>query len=230
MPIRINLLAEAHAAEELRRKDPVKRGIYGGVFIVSCVLIWALTLQLKIIAARHELGTLETQWKAIYKDYQVAVDKRRRSLEVEGKLAALQALNTNRFLWGSALNAFQQTLNGVDEVQVIRFKTEQGYHFQEEIKPRTNSTSIIPGKPASATEKVTITVEALDFSAPAGNHVNRYKESIASVDYFQRNLQRTNGVLLTTLSPPQTAPTRPNPFVNFTLQCYFPEKTRGGGF
>jgi len=144
MPIRINLLAEAHAAEEMRRKDPVKRGIYAGSFIVACVLVWALTLQLKIISTKHELRTLETQWKAIYKDYQVAVDKRRRSLEVEQKLAALQALNTNRFLWGNVLNAFQQTLNGVDDVQVVRFKTEQAYHLQEEIKARTNSTSVIP--------------------------------------------------------------------------------------
>lgn len=226
MPIRINLLAEAHAAEEMRRRDPVKRGIYAAVFVVSCVLIWALTLQLKMVAARHELGALETQWKSIYKDYQVAVDKRRRSLEVEQKLGALQALNTNRFLWGNVLNAFQQTLNGVDDVQVVRLKTEQIYHLQEEIKPRTNSNSIIPGKPASSTEKTTITLEALDFSVPAGNQVNRYKEAISAVDYFQRNLQRTNGVLLTTLSPPQTSPSHRNPFVNFTLQCYFPEKSR----
>ena len=226
MPIRINLLAEAQAAEEQRRKDPVKRGIYGGAAVVTCVLIWALTLQLKIVAAKHELRNLEAQWKAIYKDYQVAVDKRRRSLEVEQKLAALQSLNTNRFLWGSALNAFQQTLNGIEEVQVVRFKTEQAYHLQEEIKPRTNSTSVIPGKPASSTEKVTITVEALDLNVPPGSQVNRYKEAIANVDYFQKNLQRTNGVLLTTLSPPQTSATHKNPFVNFTLQCYFPEKSR----
>ncbi|HTD85972.1 MAG TPA: hypothetical protein VK850_05300 [Candidatus Binatia bacterium] len=226
MPIRINLLAEAHATEELRRKDPVKRGIYGGVFVVSCVLVWALTLQLKIVAAKHELSTLEVQWKKIYKDYQVAVDKRRRSLEVEQKLGALQALNTNRFLWGNVLNAFQQTLNGVDEVQVVRFKTEQAYHLQEEIKARTNSTSVIPGKPASSTERVTITVEAVDYSVPPGNQVNRYKEAIAGVDYFQKNLQKTNGVLLTTLSPPQTSTASKNPFVNFTLQTYFPEKSR----
>jgi hypothetical protein len=224
MPIRINLLAEAHAAEEMRRKDPVKRGFYAAGFVVSCVLIWALTLQLKIVAAKHELKTLETQWKAIYKDYQVAVDKRRRSLEVEQKLSALQALNTNRFLWGNVLNAFQQTLNGVDDVQVVRLKTEQSYHLQEEIKPRTNSTSVIPGKPASSMEKTTITVEASDFSS--GNQVNRFKEAISGVDYFQRNLQRTNGVLLTTLSPPQTSAASRNPFVSFTLQCYFPEKTR----
>lgn len=226
MPIRINLLAEAHAAEELRRKDPVKRGIYGAVLLVSCVLVWALTLQLKIVAAKHELGSLETQWKAIYKDYQVAVDKRRRSLEVEQKLSALRALNTNRFLWGNALNAFQQTLNGIDEVQVVRFKTEQVYHFQEEIKPRTNNLAVILGKPPSASEKITITMEALDFSVPPGGQVNRYKEAIAGVDHFLKNLQRTNGVLLTTLSPPQTSPNGRNPFVNFTLQCYYPERVR----
>lgn len=226
MPIRINLLAEAHAAEELRRKDPVKRGIIGAVLVVVSVLMWALTLQLKMMSAKGELTRLESQWKAIYKDYQVAVDKRRRSLEVEQKLNALQALTTNRFLWGSALNGFQQTLNGVEDIQVVRFKTEQVYHLQEEIKARTNSTSVIPGKPASSVEKATIKIEAMDFSVPPGSMVNRYKEAIANVDYFQKNLQRTNGVLLTTLSPPQSAAGRPNPFVNFTLDCYLPERTR----
>lgn len=226
MPIRINLLAEAHAAEESRRKDPVKRGIYAAVGVVSCVLLWALTLQLKIVAAKHRLKTLETQWKAIHKDYQVAVDKRRRSLEVEQKLTALQALTTNRFLWGNALNGFQQTLNNVDEIQVVKFKTEQAFHLIEEIKARTNSTSVIPGKPASSVEKVKITIEATDSSVPPGSMVNRYKEAIANADHFQKNLQRTNGVLLSALSPPQTGPGRKNPFVNFTLDCYYPEKTR----
>jgi len=92
MPIRINLLAESHAAEEQRRKDPVKRGIYVGASVVSCVLIWALTLQLKIVAAKHELGTLETKWKAIYKDYQVAVDKARAELaDAEASAIAAQS-------------------------------------------------------------------------------------------------------------------------------------------
>ena len=35
MPIRINLLAEAIADEDLRRRDPVKRAIYGGAFVVA---------------------------------------------------------------------------------------------------------------------------------------------------------------------------------------------------
>ncbi len=226
MPIQINLLAEAHAAEETRRKDPVKRGLFCGGFVVSLVVVWILMLQGKMIAGKASLGTLETKWKHIEKDYQKAVESRRKSLEVEQKLAALARLTTNRFLWGNALNAFQQSLNGIEEVQAVRLKTEQVYALQEEIKPRTNNTSIVPGKPASSTEKITMTIEAMDFSVPAGSMVNRYKESIAGVDYFHKNLQKTNGVLLTTLSPPQNSAASRNPFVMFTLQCYFPERNR----
>ena len=45
MPIRINLLAEAQAAEELRRKNPVKRGIWIGGFLVLVVILWIAKLQ-----------------------------------------------------------------------------------------------------------------------------------------------------------------------------------------
>src|SRR5439155_1653092 len=83
----------------------------------AVVLIWIATLQCKVIAAKSNLGTLETKWKSIEKDYQKAVEHRRKSLEVDQKLAALARLTTNRFLWGTALNAFQQTMNGIDDIQ-----------------------------------------------------------------------------------------------------------------
>jgi len=41
MPIRLNLLAEAQAAEEARRRDPVKRAIWIGALLVSVVLVWS---------------------------------------------------------------------------------------------------------------------------------------------------------------------------------------------
>jgi hypothetical protein len=226
MPIRINLLAEAQAAEELRRKDPVKRAALAAGLVVFCVLLWSCTLQFKIIAAKSDLSALQTKWKAIEKSYQVAVESRRKSLEVEEKLAALQNYTTNRFLWGSALNAFQQSFNGVDDVQVTRLRTEQSYIQTEETKPRTNGTMVIAGKPGSSTEKILLTVEAVDSSPQPGSHVNKLKEAIVSVPYFQNNLQKTNGVLLTSLSAPQTGPLGRNPYVLFTLQCFFPEKVR----
>ena len=41
MPIHINLLAEAQAAEELRRRDPVKRAIFIGISLVIVALMWS---------------------------------------------------------------------------------------------------------------------------------------------------------------------------------------------
>ena len=39
---RINLLAEAQAAEELRRRDPVKRATWLGAFLVAAILAWVM--------------------------------------------------------------------------------------------------------------------------------------------------------------------------------------------
>ena len=145
MPIRINLLAEAQAAEEERRKDPVKRGAYVAGFFVFLLGLWAASLQLKIIGAKSELSGLDAKWKAIEKNYKAAVEAQRNSIEAEQKASALYQMTTNRFLWGNALNAFQQTLGNIDDVQVVRLKAEQAYVFGEGTPNRTNETTVIPG-------------------------------------------------------------------------------------
>jgi len=227
MPIRINLLAESQAALEQRRKDPVKRAILAACLIVGGVLLWSSTLQVKIVAARSNLNTLESTWKSMEAKYAGAVEKTRQSLETEEKLAALENYTTNRFLWGSLLNGFQQTMNDLDNLQVTRLKADQAYVLTEETKTRTNNTQMIPGRPATATEKMTLTIDAVDSSPqPGAPNVKRFKEAIASIAYFQSHLQKTNGLLLTSLSPPQTGPLNRNPYVTFTLQCHFPEKIR----
>src|SRR6266566_1384747 len=154
MPIRLNLLAEAQAAEELRRKDPVKRALLAGIILVVLAVFWSSTLQFKIIASKSELKTLQTQWSAIEKNYQVAVESKRKSIEVEGKLSALRQLKTNRFLWGTALNAFQQTLSGVDDIQVVRLKADQVYTQIEEVKGRSTDGKTSTNVPVS-TERIT---------------------------------------------------------------------------
>jgi len=224
MPIRINLLAETQAAEELRRKDPVKRAILVGGFFVFLVGLWASTLQCKIMAAKGDLKTLETKWKGIEKQYKEAVDSQRATIETKEKLAALETMKTNRFLWGTALNAFQHTLNGVDDVQVNHLRTEQVYIMTEEAKAPPNSPPGTPGKPATATERIKLILDATDSTA--GGRVNKYKESIVAVSFFKDRLTRTNGVLLTQRSAPQMSKTGMGMVVNFTLECFFPETTR----
>lgn len=225
MPICINLLAEAKAAEELRRKDPVKRAVFIGGFVVFLFVLWSTSLQFKIMASKSELTTLDARWKDIEKIYQGALETSKRAKDAETKLIALQQMTTNRFLWGTAFNAVQQTLSGVEDVQVMRLKTEQVYAHAEEVKPRKDGTRFMPGRPATATEKISITLDAVDSSAQPGGQVSRFKESIALVPFFQSALQKTNGVLLTSLSAPQSGSSG-RAQVNFTLQCFFPEKVR----
>ena len=117
-------------------------------------------------------------------------------------------------------------MNGIDDIQVVRLKVDQNYVYTEETKPRTNGTVVIPGRPATSTEKVMLQLDAIDSSLQPGSQVSRFKQTITSIPYFQDNLQKTNGVLLTSLSAPMTGSWSKNPYVMFTLQCFFPEKVR----
>jgi hypothetical protein len=226
MPIRINLLAEAQAAEEERRRDPVKRGTYVAAFLVSLVALWALTLQFKVIAAKLDLSRLDSRWKSIEQNYKAAVAAQKGSIEAEQKIAALHRMTTNRFLWGNALNAFQQVLGTMDDVQVVRFKAEQLYALNEGTPTRTNGAALIVGKSATATEKISLIVDAMDTSPQPGRRVNQLKESIAAVPFFKEGLTKTNGVMLMQRSPPQNSPNGRQTFVMFQLKCSFPDKIR----
>jgi hypothetical protein len=223
MPIRINLLAEAQAAEVLRRKDPVKRAIWGGGFVVFLFLLWSSTLQLKIFTSKSNLSRLESRWDSIEKNYEDVVNTRKRFTDVEQKFVALQQLTTNRFLWGTTLDALQKTI--VDDVQFVRIKGEQSYVLNEDTKTKPSDPKN-PVKTVTSNEKITLTLDARDASAKPGEQVNKLKEVIGKNEYFQKNLQKTNGVMLTSLGPPQLDFTARSSFVMFTIQCYYPEKTR----
>ena len=226
MPIRINLLAEAQAAEESRRKDPVKRVALAAVCLVLLVALWASMLQLKILGAKSDLNSVETKWKSIEKSYQVAVDCQRRGIEADQKLAALQQMTTNRFLWATVLNAFQQTLGGLEDVQVVHFKTEQTFTLNDETKSKTNDNRLVPGHPANATERVKLVIDAMDGGTPAGARISKFKDAIAGGPWFKDNLEKTNGVKLISRGAPQTRADGLGQFVMFQLEAYLPEKTR----
>src|SRR5512139_2706623 len=104
MPIRINLLAEAQDQEELRRKDPVKRTVAGSFVLVVLFLLWSAVLQLRVISSSADLKGLDGRWKEIEDSFKKAETSQRGLIDIERKLAALEAFRTNRFLWGSVLN------------------------------------------------------------------------------------------------------------------------------
>ncbi|MGH7967990.1 MAG: hypothetical protein ACREIC_04610, partial [Limisphaerales bacterium] len=172
MPIRINLLAEAQALEDMRRRDPVKRAIWVGVFVVFLMLAWWTSLWAKGLWVRGELSRLEGQLASRTNDFQQVLVNQRKLNETIAKLNALQEMATNRLLYGTLLNALQRT--SVDDVQLLRLRTDQNYVLNDEVKAKTNTTGhVMLGRPATVTERTIITLDARDSGSNPGDQVNK---------------------------------------------------------
>ena len=225
MPIRLNLLAEAQAAEETRRKDPVKRAIWIAGLAVAAMLAWSSYLQLRVTIANSKLSSIESQISSQSASYKAVVDHQKKIADMNQKLASLRQLTAARLLYGTFLNSFQKAT--VDDVQLLHLKADQAYTFTEAVKPRTNDDNVvIKGKPATATEHILVTLEGNDSSTNPGDQVPRFKEVLANEAYLKQMLDKTNGVNLKNLSSIQVSPNTGKPCVLFALECRFPEKTR----
>ena len=225
MPIRLNLLAEAQAAEDLRRRDPVKRAIWFAALLVVLMLVFSSFLQLRATLARSELSRVESQISSHTNAYQQVLDNRNKIAEVKQKLDKLRQLASNRFLNGALLNALQQTT--VEDVQLLRLRADLTYLCAEGTKSHTNDDGVlIKGRPATDTEKIHLTLEGNDSSPNPGDQLNKFKQVLAAHPYFKQMLTKTNAISLKNLSPPQVSPTSGKPCVVFTLECRYPEVIR----
>jgi Tfp pilus assembly protein PilN len=224
MPIRLNLLAEAQAAEDLRRRDPVKRALWIAGLLVALMVVWVGSLQLQAIVAKQQFNRVAAQMAARTNDYRKVVETQKKIGDVNHRLLSLHTLTTNRFLNATLLNALQKAV--VDEIQLTQLRVQQDYKLVEEIKARTNGSRITPGKPAKSTEKIVVTLEGIDSSPSPGDEVARYKEVLAQQPYFQAVLGKTNEFKLKSLSAPQISPESGRAIVLFSLECQFPEITR----
>jgi hypothetical protein len=223
MPIKINLLAEAQAAEELRRRDPVKRAIYLGASLVMLMLVWGGMGQINYSLANQRLTGVQTAIEAHNTEYTNVMAHLNQIAVAKNKLAALEKLQNSRFLQGNLLNALQ--LATVDGVQLTRMRIEQSYFLTDGTDAKTNDTRVIPGRPATSRERIVLTLDARDSSSSPGDQVNKFKEAIAGQSYFKTVLEKTNSVELVGLPSLQTGPDG-KPFALFTVQCNFPEQTR----
>jgi hypothetical protein len=219
MPIRINLLAEAQTAEELRRKNPVKRGIWIGGFLVCVVVMWIGNLQWKIILERHDYNTIEADWQTNMAKYSIVTNEQVKIMEVDQKLAQLDDLSTNRFLWAPVLNALQQAM--VDQVEVTRLRGEQS--VSREDAHDTGSGTNKQHFPAAMVEKTRLSIDAKDLRPGNENYI-RFKKSLSTFDFFATRLQRHGFIMDGILGQLTVDPVDPSrQFVTFTLAAEFPE-------
>lgn len=212
MPIRINLLAEGQAAEDLRRRDPVKRVIVGGVLLFAAMIVWCSGLQLKIMVANSKLSSVQIQIDQDTNAYQMAITSQQQTAATKVKIAQLAKLTNARLLQGNLLNALQMV--SVDNVQLTGFKVYQAYI------PTQHA-----GKTDGVTERTVITLDARDSSASPGDQVGKYKAALAAQPYFKQMLDLTNAINLVDESSPQPDSAGRN-YVSFRFECHFHDKIR----
>src|SRR5262245_57144044 len=116
MPIRLNLLAEAQAAEDQRRRDPVKRAIWIAALLIALMLGWASSLQFRSFWGNKELGRVAARMDACTNEYRKVVEDKAKIADINRRLVALHSLATNRFLNGNLMSALQQTV--MDDIQL----------------------------------------------------------------------------------------------------------------
>jgi len=225
MPIRLNLLAEEQAAEEMRRRDPVKRAAWIGLFLVILILVWSSSLQLKLILDNGKLTQAEAKFSDKTNEVNKVIKNQKQLADANEKLAALNKLAANRFLHADVLDLLEHTT--VDGVQLTRVRCEQSFTVVQEEKAKKVDGKIILGKPGSSTEKIVLTLEARDTSPNPGNdRITKYKEGLVQYPYFRKLNISTNEVLLKNRNSPQVDNETGGSFVLFSLECRYPDRVR----
>jgi len=175
-----------------------------------------------MVASQH-LSEVQAQIQSHTNAYQVVVVGQRKITEAKQSLAALQKLTSSRFLQGDLLEALQRAT--VPGVQLMRLRVDQTYVATEAGASDAGDTVIKPGRTGTVAESIVVSLDARDFSGSLGDQVNKFKDIISQEPYFQAELDKTNGVRLTNLSPPQVGQDG-KPSVLFTLQCKYPDIIR----
>jgi hypothetical protein len=214
MPIHLNLLAETQAADEMRRRDPVKRMVFATLLVVVLMFVWWSWLQLRVMVANANLSQVEAQIQQHTNEYQVVLVNEKKIADARANLTALRKLANNRFLQGNLLNALQNAT--VPGVQLVRLMVSQTYGSAQTSNLQTNAPVI---------ERIVVSLDAQDFSSDPGEQVNKFKDAIGQEPYFKTQLGKTHDVRLMNLSAPQVDQSG-KPSVMFTLQCTYPDRIR----
>ncbi len=222
--IKIDLLAEAREAEEWRRKNPLKRTAWICGFAICVTLLWLLEQQLTINLDQKRTRNLEERYGAVRRRVSVSKDAVASSVEINKRLAALDRLETNRFLWAPLLNCLQKTM--IDHIQVTRFTGRQSYTSERGHTATMGSRKVqVPG---DVVEQISLFIEAKDMRPDELSYI-KYKESLGKCDYFSKNLRSRDGFILEGVLRPFAVAklNSSNEFTKFVLSAHFPEVRRG---
>jgi hypothetical protein len=123
MPIKINLLAEQLDEVEARRKDPVKRTIWGAGTVVGLFVLFLILGQTSFWKKRSNLNNLDKELEALQPRIDASSNQWNEVINIEGKINNLDRYITNRFQWTLPLNALQ--FSTLPKIKVTSFEARQ---------------------------------------------------------------------------------------------------------
>jgi len=229
MPIRINLLAEVQAAEELRRQDPVKRAIIGAVVLVVLVLGYAGMLVYQGIQKKNDLVARQQVWDGLRPKHEAIKRNDTLKVETDKNVEKVFAYSTNRWFWAPVLNALAQvsTNSFTTNIQVVKLHTEQVFAEAPEIKAGTNAVTkaLIKYRPPGMIEINRIIITAKDFGRDTDANYNRLKIVLAEFPFIKAELEPGGSVKVLDWTRGAVDPMQPGSkgYMNFVLQCQFGE-------
>jgi hypothetical protein len=221
MPLQINLLAEQQLEEEMRRKDPVKRGYWAAALVAVLALIWVFSLQMTLWVAKSTTARAKIELESREKKASQVRTNLITTGNVERKLQSLNELAVNRVLWAPVLDALQFCM--VDNIQVLNLRVNQKYTVDPGV--RANVRAGIKEVSASSREQIVLLINAKCYAAE--DQIMLFKRNIQNHANFKSVFTNDNSVRMTPPSLRQQDPADPSrSFVTFSLECYYPEKVR----
>ncbi len=216
MPIRINLLAEEQAAEELRRKDPLKRAIIIAGVVVAVVVVFAGFNTMRVKASTAEANGIRQAYEDV-KDKELALKEMRAMTgRLEANLDSLHRLATNRFLVAPVINELQFSM--VDGIRLTRFVIKQNFEEYAAVPPPPDTDE--QGIPAKSIEHVA-------FEIYADDRAGKYNEYMAKIaERFEGRLRKRDGVKLQNLSDPIESADGSGSYRAVVIECRYPSVTR----
>jgi type IV pilus assembly protein PilM len=213
--VKINLLAEQQEAEELRRRDPVRRSKWVALSIVTVLLLWAAQLGVRLVLAgieykRHASAkeTAETKMRAltlVSRQSALADDQRER----------IERIAAGRFLGADLLNALQEAV--VDDIQLVHISVDIQTRMVDPPPSTKGSKDPFP------VETVLLTLQGKDYGNPPS--LDTFIDRMVEVPYFKQHLRKTAPVKLVDRSPSQVDPSDvTKSFILFTVECTFAER------
>jgi len=214
-------MAEAISEEELRRRDPVKRAALFGAFLVVLSLVWFSSTWLTYLMAKQNLNHIESEIQTHTNEYALVQNNLKKISDIQKQIDSLDQLAAARFLQGNLMNSIQQTY--VPNIQLTRLHIDQSYITTPATAPKPGTTAV--ARPASVAEHITLFIDARDFSSNPGDQINHYRDALLKQEFLKNYIDPTNGIRLASPTSAVQSSSDSKPYVMFTFECRFRDKT-----